>query len=355
MPDSNLLTGISSAMVETSRLKTHILTSGPANGVPIIFVHGNISSSRFWEETMLALPQQYRAIAVDLRGFGQSETKPVDATRGVRDFSDDLHSLIDSMELAQVHLIGWSMGGGVAMQYTIDHSNIVASLVLIAPMSPYGFGGTKDVNGTPCWLDFAGSGGGAASPEFARRLADGDRSEESNLSPRSTMKAFYFKPPFQPTPEREEVFLSAMLSTKIGDGNYPGDIISSENWPAVAPGTMGVINALSPKYSNLSALAQIDSKPPVLWVRGDSDQIVSDTSLFDFGYLGRLGAVPGWPGEDVFPPQPMIAQTRALFDAYQANGGQAREAVLPNCGHSPHVEQPAAFQDAVFGFLSEHS
>jgi pimeloyl-ACP methyl ester carboxylesterase len=103
-------------------------------------------------------------------------------------------------------------------------------------------------------------------------------------------------------------------------------------------------NAMSPKFFNLAAFAQINPQPPVLWIRGDSDQIVSDTSLFDFGYLGQLGAVPGWPGADVYPPQPMLGQLRALLNAYQAQGGQYREEVIANCGHSPHIEQPEVVQ-----------
>lgn len=355
MSTSTLLPDISSKMIDTPRLKTHLLTTGPEEGVPVLFIHGNVSSARFWEETMLALPPGYRAIAVDLRGFGQSETKPVDATRGVRDFSDDLHSLIETIGLEQVHLVGWSVGGGVVMQYAIDYPGLAASLVLVAPMSPYGFGSTRDVSGTPCWPDYAGSGGGTANPEFVKRLEEGDRSQESNFSPRQVMNAFYFKPPFRPAPAREEVFVSAMLDTKIGSGNYPGDMTGSKNWPTVAPGTTGMNNAISPKYCNLSGFAHINPKPPVLWIRGDSDQIVSDTSAFDFGFLGQLGAVPGWPGEAVYPPQPMIAQTRAMLDAYQAGGGQYREEVIAACAHSPHVEQPEAFGKLFVGFLGEHS
>ena len=66
----------------------------------------------------------------------------------------------------------------------------------------------------------------------------------------------------------------------------------------------------------------------MLWVRGADDVIVSDTSLYDFGYLGSLGAVPGWPGPDAWPPQPMVAQTRGLLDRYAASGGRYREAGL---------------------------
>lgn len=345
----NLLPGLSSTLLDTPRLKTHLLRGGDSAGQPVVLIHGNVSSARFWEETMLALPQ-YQTLAPDLRGFGQSETKPVDASRGVRDFSDDLHSLLDTLGLGRVHLVGWSLGGGVVMQYALDHPERVASLVLIAPVSPFGFGGTKDVQGTPCWPDYAGSGGGTANPEFVQRLTDGDRSAESNLSPRNVMNAFYFKPPFRVEPDREEAFVSAMLDTKTGEANYPGDLTASPNWPAVAPGSQGILNTLSPKYFNLGHLADLTPQPPVLWVRGDSDQIVSDTSFFDLGFLGQVGAVPGWPGAEVYPPQPMIAQTRAVLEAYRANGGTYREVVIADSGHSPHLEQPDIFHSLVTEF-----
>jgi pimeloyl-ACP methyl ester carboxylesterase len=47
----------------------------------------------------------------------------------------------------------------------------------------------------------------------------------------------------------------------------------------------------------------------------------------------------------------MVSQLRALLDRYAANGGSYREVVLDNCGHSPHIEQPEAFNTAFFAFL----
>jgi pimeloyl-ACP methyl ester carboxylesterase len=103
----------------------------------------------------------------------------------------------------------------------------------------------------------------------------------------------------------------------------------------------------------LKGFADIEPRPPVLWVRGDSDQIVSDASVFDLAVLGKQGLVPGWPGEEVFPPQPMIAQTRAVLDAYRARGGRVREEVMAGVGHLPHIEAPAAFMRLLGGFLAE--
>ena len=352
MSDQALLPGVRAMNVAMPRLRTFLLAAGEETGTPIVFIHGNVSSSRFWEETLAALPPGYRGLAPDLRGYGESETLPVDATRGLGDFADDLRALVDTLGLSAVHLVGWSLGGNVALQYAIDHPAQVASLTLVAVGSPYGFGGTRDLDGTPTWPDFAGSGGGTANPEFVQRLAAGDRSADSPVSPRNVMNAFYFTPPFTVAPEREDVYVTALLQTKTTPGNYPGDSTASDNWPQVAPGTQGPNNALAPNYCNQGDFAEITPKPPVLWIRGADDQIVSDTSLFDFGFLGQLGAVPGWPGADIYPPQPMIGQMRAVLDRYAANGGTYREEVLADCGHSPQIERPDEFRRLLFAFLA---
>ena len=363
MADPALLEGVATRTVDTSRLRTHLLTGGSEGGEPVFFIHGNVSSARFFEETLAALRSEagYWVLAPDLRGFGGSETKPLDATRGLGDFSDDLYALVDALGLEgrKIHLVGWSVGGTVAIRYAVDHPDGVASLTLVNPMSPYGFGGTRDASGTPCWPDYAGSGGGTTNPQFVKRLREGDRSEDDPNSPRNVMNAFYFKSPFRAPQEREEILISSMLATKVSEENYPGDTAASENWPTVAPGAKGMNNAISPKYCDLSgfasAFAGIEPKPPVLWIRGADDAIVSDASSLDFGYLGQLGAVPGWPGEDVYPPQPMVSQTRVVLEAYLGNGGSYREEVIADCGHSPHVEKPEEFRRSVVGFLEEQA
>jgi pimeloyl-ACP methyl ester carboxylesterase len=56
------------------------------SGIPVFFIHGNASSSYFWEETMLSLPEGYRGIAPDMRGYGDTEDALIDATKGFGDW-----------------------------------------------------------------------------------------------------------------------------------------------------------------------------------------------------------------------------------------------------------------------------
>jgi len=349
-----LLPGITQKKVKTGRLEVAYLEAGTGN-TALVLVHGNCSSSHFFQDFKLALVAtgHYIVYAPDMRGYGDSEVLPVDGTRAMRDFSDDLNAFVQALDLNSIHLLGWSLGGNIAMQYAIDYPGRVRSLILESSGSPFGFGGTRDAAGTPTWPDFAGSGGGTANPDFTQRIAQKDRGNEQ-FSPRTVINNFYYKPPFRTSPDREEIYLSSLLTTKVTPGNYPGDMTPSDNWPNIGPGTLGVNNALSPKYMNQGNFANISTKLPVLWIHGADDQIVSDTSLFDFGFLGQIGAVPGWPGAEIYPPQPMKSQVRTVLESYKSNGGQYQEVQLPDCGHSPHIEKLAAVCELVDSFIQEH-
>jgi pimeloyl-ACP methyl ester carboxylesterase len=229
------------------------------------------------------------------------------------------------------------------MRLLVDHPDRVAALLLAAPVSPYGYGGTRDLTGTPTTPDFAGTGAGTANQEFVKRLAAGDRGADSQASPRNVLRAAYVADPAS-LGEDEELLLDTLLTTATGDDNYPGTAVDSANWPGTAPGRRGVLNALSPAYFRVAdELVAVAGKPPITWIHGDADVIVSDTSLFDLAHLGSLGVVPGWPGAQECPAQPMVGQTRAVLERYAAAGGAYREVLLTGCGHSPHLERPAEF------------
>jgi pimeloyl-ACP methyl ester carboxylesterase len=341
-----LFDGIRSRRVKAARLTANVLErAGSSSGAPVVFIHGNVSSSAFFQGTMLALPPGLRALAIDLRGFGESECLPVDAARGVRDFSDDVASVLDELGLDRVHLVGWSMGGGVVMQFMLDHAERVLSATLESPVSPYGFGGTAGEDGRRLDGEAAGTGGGGANPGFVERLESGDTSDETQTSPRAVYRTAYVKDP-SGIPHEDD-WVASMLTTVTGQDNYPGDSTSTERWPGFAAGSRGVLNTMTPNNFDVSGIVELAVKPPLLWVHGSDDVIVSDASLFDINQLGQLGVIPGWPGVEVAPAQPMVTQTRAVLGRYREAGGEVRELELSECGHSPHLERSNEFVTAV--------
>ncbi|MGA4507568.1 alpha/beta fold hydrolase [Propionibacteriaceae bacterium G1746] len=350
---TTMLDGITGGIVDTPRggfhvIRAHANPSGPYDpaDIPVVFIHGNVSSSLFYQPTMLGLGRD--SLATDLRGFGDSETLPVDATRGVRDFSDDVAAVLDSLGIARAHLVGWSMGGGVVQQLLLDRPDLVATLTLISPVSPHGFGGTR-LDGSPLSVDAAGTGGGGANPEFVASLAAQDTSADTPTTARSVFRTTYVAPGY--SSDLEDLWVESMLSTALGDDNYPGTTAASASWPGFAAGTRGVLNTMAPTYFNTAGIVESAHKPPVLWVHGELDAIVGDETFFDLNTLGKHGIIPGWPGDEVAPPQPMVAQTRAVLDAYRANGGDCTELALPGVGHSAHLERPEQFREALLAHI----
>ncbi|MEW6029659.1 MAG: alpha/beta fold hydrolase [Chloroflexota bacterium] len=338
--------GITAKTITTKRITTRVLFSGAEDGVPVLFLHGNVSSATWWEETMVALPAGYRGIAPDQRGFGEAELeKKIDATNGMGDLAEDAVALLDHLGIDKAHIVGNSLGGMVVWRLMADHPERFLTVTLVDTGSPYGFGATKDVNGTPCYPDFAGSGGGLSNPELIKRIKEGDQSLESPFSPRSAIRTLLVKPPF--VPAREDVLVASLNSTHIGEQDVPGDAEKSPNWPFMAPGKWGATNATSPKYAvSVAKILAAQPKTKVLWVRGKNDLVVSDSAASDPGTLGRMGLIPGWPGAEVFPPQPMLGQTRAVLEKYAASGGSYREVVIEDAGHLPFIEKPEEFNRA---------
>lgn len=333
--------------ITTPRLTTAYHRAGEGNSRKLLLVHGNVSSSAFFLPLFPALSEHLDVVAVDLRCFGDTDPLPIDATRGYRDWTEDLAEFTAALGWERFAIAGWSMGGAIAMQYTIDYARQLTDVILINPGSPFGFGGTKGETGELLDPPGLASGGGCVSDQVVQLYKNGDREPL-----RASMNNVNFTPAFQLAPEWEELFLDERLKVKIGDGMYPGDSRKSDKWPFVVAGDKGVCNTMSPSHGNLAGLADIPVKPPILWVRGASDIMVSDNSICEFGFLGKSGMIPGWPGEDAVPPQPMVAQTRYVLEKYAANGGTYREVVHPG-SHGSFLESADAFIAAVLEQLSD--
>ncbi len=336
--------------IQTDRLKISYLEAGDSTKETLVLIHGNTSSSVFFIPAIEALKDDFHIFAPDLRGYGHTERKPIDATTGMGMWAEDIRSFIETLNLKNYHLIGWSMGGGIAIEYTLNHATEVKSLGLINPLSPFGFSGTKGAEGKINNPSHSGTGAGLVNPSFIKSLEEKSRDLSDPFSAPNVLKGLFAKD-YVFDKDLETLFVDGMFDMALGEDYYPGDAVPTSEWTNMGPGKKGIINTMSPKYVNLNSLIHLKEKPPIIWFRGVHDTIVSDASLSDIGQLGKLGFIPGWPGDEVYPPQPMVTQTRRLLSQYEKEGGTIKEVVFDESGHSPQIEEPKKFVSEYLNFL----
>lgn len=104
-------------------------------GESVMLVHGLGSSGADWAFQLPALRQGYRLIVPDLRGSGLSG-KPVGPYR-IERFAADLWELLDHLRIDQAHLIGFSLGGAVALEMALQRPHAVPSLATINALPSY--------------------------------------------------------------------------------------------------------------------------------------------------------------------------------------------------------------------------
>jgi pimeloyl-ACP methyl ester carboxylesterase len=109
--------------------RIHYAECGPADGEPIVFVHGWPDSWFSFSRVMPLLPDDVRALAIDQRGFGDSE-KP-DAGYAIPDLARDVIAFLDAAGIARATLVGHSFGTFVCRQAALADPSRVGSLVLI--------------------------------------------------------------------------------------------------------------------------------------------------------------------------------------------------------------------------------
>ncbi len=103
----------------------------------LVLLHGNTSSSIFFEPLLQMLPKSIRVIAPDLRGFGNSSySHPIET---LTDFADDLKMFLDQLHIRNIQLLGWSLGGNIAMEFASKYPDMVSHLILLSSGSLKGY------------------------------------------------------------------------------------------------------------------------------------------------------------------------------------------------------------------------
>ncbi|MDI1436752.1 alpha/beta fold hydrolase [Polyangium sorediatum] len=122
--------------LQSGSLTIHWSTRGDEHGEPLVFVHGNWTTSLFWRPVFDRLPARYRAVAPDLRGRGQTRAEPHDYS--VSRLAQDLAVLMDALGLPAAHLVGHSLGTAVVLELALADRARARSLTLVAPAWPDG-------------------------------------------------------------------------------------------------------------------------------------------------------------------------------------------------------------------------
>ena len=111
--------------IELNGARIHYTRSG--SGYPVVFLHAGVADSRMWEPQAAGLGDHFDVIAPDMRGYGKSEL-PATAWSPV----DDVLALMDGLRIREApHVVGCSIGGGLAIDFALEHPDRVAKLVLV--------------------------------------------------------------------------------------------------------------------------------------------------------------------------------------------------------------------------------
>ncbi|TQR19494.1 alpha/beta fold hydrolase [Psychrobacillus vulpis] len=275
----------------------------PGGEEVIVLVHGNMTSSKHWDVLIDKLDTRYKVFAVDLRGFGQSTYHT--RVQGIKDFSEDLKGFVDALELKHFHLIGWSTGGAICMQFVADYPGYCEKLVLLASASTRGY-------------PFFGTNADG-SQNFEHRL---QTLEEVETDPSKTlaMQGLY--------DSKNREGLKAVWNAAIYSHNQPCE----EHYDAYVEDMLTQRNLVDVYYSlntfNISASHNgvtngtdqaKDIKIPVLILRGDRDYVVTEEMT-----------------------QEIVADL----------GDNATYVPLVNCGHSPLIDDLEQLTQRIESFLS---
>lgn len=132
----------------TNRSDNDVFYRDWGSGPTLVFVHGGALNADCWEYQTVPLSDHHRVIALDTRGCGRSDEP--DHGYGYDDLADDLADVLTALDLHDVTLIGHSMGAGTIVRYFSRHDGArVASVVMVAPITPYMLHADDNPHGVP--------------------------------------------------------------------------------------------------------------------------------------------------------------------------------------------------------------
>lgn len=263
----------------------HVAYRDEGHGPVLLLIHGMAGSSETWRGVLPALAKNHRVIAPDLPGHGQSAKPRGDYSLGA--FAASLRDLLRALDIEKVTVVGQSLGGGVAMQFTYQHPEYCERLILI------GSGGLgPDVNWTLRLLSAPGAE--LVLPIIAPKpVLDAGNKIRSWLSSAGVH-----------SPRADEAWRSY------------SSLADRETRQAFLRTLRSVVDYRGQAVSAMNRL-YLNSAMPTLLIWGDSDKIIP------------------------------VAHGHAAHEAIPGS----RLEVLPGIGHYPHAEAPGAVVEIIDDFL----
>ncbi len=119
--------------VKVRDVDVHYLEAGEGNRPTVVLLHGLGSGSGAWRYNIPHLARRFRVIAPDMPGFGDSQPGEAIGEYTAAAMTGFLAEFMSALGLERAHVVGWSLGGGVAASMALDHPDVVERLVLVAP------------------------------------------------------------------------------------------------------------------------------------------------------------------------------------------------------------------------------
>lgn len=280
----------------------HYVEQGAGEKV-ILLIHGNFSSSLHFTPLFDRLPKDVRVIAPDLRGYGDSTYYR--KISSLKDFAEDLHLFLEAKDIKKADVIGWSLGGGVALKFAAQYPEAVEHLVLINSTTHRGYPiFKKDKDGKPLIGQVY---------ESAEEMA---------------------KDPVQIMP-----LLNAQKEGNFDFVSYIfGVTIYTVNKPSEADNKLWITESL--KQRNLA----------------DADWALANLNMSDQHNLYNAGTnniskvkapvLHTWGTQDITVPEYMVLEN------VNALKKRSKLIVYENCGHSPLVDVPDQLTKDILEFIN---
>ncbi|HEX6479866.1 MAG TPA: alpha/beta hydrolase [Ktedonobacteraceae bacterium] len=120
--------GLETGFAEVNGTRLYYEVAG--TGHPLTLIHGGLVDRGLWDDQFDVFAQHYRVVRFDMRGFGDSGS--ISAEGNLFSFEKDVHDLLQFLGIEKTYILGLSMGGAVAIDFTLRYPEMVDALIPVA-------------------------------------------------------------------------------------------------------------------------------------------------------------------------------------------------------------------------------